>query len=302
MTIKFYCPRCDALIAFGDKHRGKRAHCTTCGQPFIIPSKDNETARKIEPESEKLEPQSGFYRAVFVDSWKIFARKASATGLVFVAAAVAFKFFTGHTDYSCTVGMFRFHAPVGFVVTVAAWGCLFWYYMEIIYSTVLDVEELPDVDMGGFFGFVWNTLKSVYLFFITLVVVELPCIITIVVLAKMQVELPSLTWILALCGVFVFPLAILTIAVGREVTMLFRPARILRPIVKAFCPYAVVAALFFLAWMLQFKTVAYGQLVNEEVLTVGLHLLANIGVQVIAIIAMRSTALFYRHYGCYFPW
>jgi len=120
MTIKFYCPGCGALIAFDDKHHGKRARCTTCGQPFIIPSKDNETARKIRPEPEKAEPQSGFYRAVFVDSWKIFASRANATGLVFVTAAVAFKFFAGHTDYSFTVGLFRFQAPLGLIVTVAA--------------------------------------------------------------------------------------------------------------------------------------------------------------------------------------
>ena len=32
------------------------------------------------------------------------------------------------------------------------------------------------------------------------------------------------------------------------------------------------------------------------------YLAINLGVQVVAIVAMRSIGLFYRHYACYFPW
>jgi hypothetical protein len=93
MTIKFYCPNCDALIAFDSKHAGKRAHCTTCGQAFIIPSKDDEKPEKIKPEPERTDPIPGFYRAVFVDTWKIFINPQNATPLVFVIAIVCFRFF-----------------------------------------------------------------------------------------------------------------------------------------------------------------------------------------------------------------
>lgn len=293
MTIQFNCPSCNALIAFDDKHCGKRARCTTCGQLFIIPSKDNEIPHKIEPETEKSGPLPGFYRALFVDSWKIFASPANAAGLVFVAAVVCFKFFTGHTDYSFTVGAFRVQAPVGLIVTIAAWGCLFWYYMEIIYSTAFNVEELPDVYMGGIFGFAWNTIKSVYIFFITLVVVELPYIITLVVSRKMGVEWPVLSHVLALAGLFVFPMAILTVSVGRSIEMMLRPDYIVRPILHAFRPYLVVVGLFVLTWELQLHTLGYGQLLERGKVVVGLHLLANIAVQVLAIIAMRSIGLFF---------
>ena len=87
------------------------------------------------------EPVPGFYRAVFIDSLKLFVRPQNATGLVFVTAAVCFKFFTGHTDYSFTMGAFRVQAPVGWVVTLSAWGCLFWYYMEIICTTANDTDN-----------------------------------------------------------------------------------------------------------------------------------------------------------------
>ena len=109
MTIQFNCPNCDAVIGFDNKHRGKRAQCTTCGQRFIIPSKDLEMAKKIEPPKENFDPEPGFYRAIFLDSLKLFIRPQNLTGLVFVTAAVCFKFFIGYVDYSFTLPGFRFH-------------------------------------------------------------------------------------------------------------------------------------------------------------------------------------------------
>jgi len=285
MTIRFNCPNCNALIAFDSKHSGKRARCLSCGQLFIIPSRDNETPQKLEPKIEKSKPLPGFYQAVFVDSWKLFINPSNATGLVFVAAAVCFKFFTGHTDYSFNMGMGRFQAPVGQIVTVAAWGCLFWYYMEIIYSAAFDIGRLPDVYMGGLFGFMWNIIKSVFLFAASLIAVLLPCIIAIVISNKIGTEWPILTNILAIAGLFVFPMAILTLSIGRDITMVFQ----------------VVVGLFILAWQLQLWTAGYGRLLYKPTTVVALHLLANLTVQVIAIIAMRTIGLFYRHYSCHFP-
>jgi len=302
MTIQFNCPNSDAIIAFDSKHRGKRARCQTCRQLFIIPSKDNETPQKVEPEIEKTQPQPGFYRAVFVDSWKLFFNPQNLTPLVFVAAVVCFKFFTGHADYSFDVGPYRFQAPLGQLVTIAAWGCLLWYYTEIIYLTAFDTENLPEVYVGGIFGSVWNIVRSICTFSIALLIVLLPCIIALVISRKMGVELPVLSHVLAIAGLFAFPMAILIFSVGRDVTMLFHPGYIIRPIMRAFCPYLVAVALFVLACQLQLWMRGYGRLLGCSKTVIGLHLLANLGVQVIAIIAMRSIGLFYRHYSCHFPW
>lgn len=301
MTIQFNCPHCNALIAFNEKHCGKRARCFTCGQFFIIPSADYEKPQKIEPKVKRAEPLPGFYRAAFVDNWKLFARLQSATGLVFVAAAVCFKFFVGHTDYSFTMGAFRVQAPTGLIVRLAAWGCLFWYYMEIIYSTAFNIKELPDVVMGGFYGFIWNVVKSLFIFATALVAVELPCIIFIVISINVGTDWPVVSHLLALAGLFVFPMAILTLSVGRDIAML-RPDHIFKPISKAFWAYVTTFGVFALAWELQLHTVEYGELLGTSKVVVGLHLLANITVQVLAIIAMRSIGLFYRHYSCYFHW
>ena len=306
MTIQFNCPTCNALIAFRDKHSGKRARCLGCGQRFIIPSKNHETPRKVETLSGgKKVPVVGFCRSAFIGGWQMFIKLENAAGLVFVVAAVCFKFFVGHRDYSWTMGGFRFQAPLGLVVTLAAWGCLFWYYMEIICSTAFDVEELPDVYMGGLFGFLWNIIRSLCIFAIALVVVQLPCIIFLVVSRKVGIEprlVEVISHILAIAGMFAFPMAILTFSVGRDITMVFRLDYILKPIVNAFWPYFAVVVFFVLVWELQLRTTGYDDLLGRSKIVVGLHLLANIAVQALAIVSMRSIGLFHRHYSCYFSW
>jgi uncharacterized membrane protein len=105
-----------------------------------------------------------------------------------------------------------------------------------------------------------------------------------------------------LVGLFAFPIAILTVAVGRDLRMLLRPDYMLKPIAEAFWPYAVSAGLFILAMALQLKSQWYIDVASRGNIVIGLHLLANLAVQVIAIIAMRAIGLFHRHYGCHFPW
>ena len=233
-----------------------------------------------------------------MDSWRLLARPANALGLVFVAAAVTLKFFTGHTDYSFTMNAFRVQAPTGLVITLTVWGCLFWYYMEIIRSTAIDIEELPDVHMGGLFGFIWNVIKSLFTFGATMIVVLLPSIVYIIV-AKGQ---DFISQILALIGLFIFPMAILTVSISGDFALLFRVDHLLAPIAKAFGPYLVVVVLFVAAWELQLRTVEYGELVGAGKWIMGFHLCANIAVQMLDLVAIRSIGLFVRHYNCYFPW
>jgi hypothetical protein len=218
MTIKFHCPNCGAIIGFADRHSGKRAHCTSCGQHFIIPSESNATPEKVKQPDEKGDPVPGFYKAALVESWSLFAKAGNATGFVFIAAAVAFKFFTGHTDYSFTMGGFRVQAPTGLIITLASWGCLFWYYLEIIRSTAIGVEELPDVDMGDLFGFIWNVIKSLFTFAFALIIVLLPCILYLAFTKEQDVA----SHILSLIGLFAFPMAILTVSISGEITTVFR--------------------------------------------------------------------------------
>ncbi|MHC4394306.1 MAG: hypothetical protein ACYS1A_01500 [Planctomycetota bacterium] len=302
MTIKFNCPNCGELIAFDSKHCGKRAHCTTCKQQFIIPSKNNETPEKIEPEEEGIEndqPVPGFYRAVFIESWKIFVDPKNTTSLVFVAALICFKFFL-----SCEVCCI-------YIVFFVAWGWLIGFYLNIIYETAFGTDTLPSVYIGTFTTFFWYLVKPFFIFFFTLIVVHLPFIIALVLVRdkgityenmwQWEIGLRLVLQVLFILGLFFFPMAILTIAIGKDITML-RPDYILSPVFKAPAAYIVVVTLLVIFGIVEMQTQQFSYSARINVgLTLG-RLALNLGLQVIAIIAMRSIGLFYRHYTCHLPW
>jgi len=302
MTIRFNCPNCNELIAFADKHSGKRAHCANCGQQFIIPSEDKGKTKKIKTPKEKGEPLPGFYRAVFIDSRQLFTKEENITGLVFIAVAVCLKFFMAGKNYILTIPgrayVFDIPIPIGHVLHIATWGFLFWYYMEIIYSTAFEQEKLPDVIVGGMSGLFWRIVKSIYIFIIMLLVVELPYLIAALIASWMDTDWTALLYALMFAGLFLFPVAILTVAVGKDLMML-RPDYLLIPIFKAFKPYLVTAVPLGAAALLQMHTKQYSG--QSFALTTG-YLLLNLAVQVIALIAMRSIGLFFRHYSCLLPW
>jgi hypothetical protein len=313
MTITFECPKCSRLCAFHDRHAGKRARCTSCQQLFIIPSEDGQKAEKIKVKARPDGAISGFYRAVFVDSWKAFANQAGITGFVFVTIVACIKFFVYKnyelSAYSEAAGRtITILIPVGSVLRLGAWGCLFWYYMEIMYWTAFDRDELPEVYLGGAIDswanrLVWNILKSLYAFMVALVVVELPFVIIIAILMKAGIEWSWPLRMLAMAGLFGFPMAVLTVSVGQDLLMLLRPDYLIMPVIRAFRPYLVTAGLVILAAALLWKTGLYNAgMVEKGGVIFGLYLPAVIAVQVVAIIAARSVGLFCRHYGCYLAW
>jgi hypothetical protein len=302
MTIRFNCPSCNELIAFADKHSGKRAHCANCGQRFIIPSEDKGKTKKIKPPKEIAVPLPGFYRAVFTGSWQLFADPKNITGLVFIAVAVCLKFFMAGKNYTITLAgeamSIDLPIPIGHVLHVSAWGFLFWYYMEMIYTTAFEQDKLPDVIVEGFKGLCKRIGKSVYIFLIMLIVVELPYLIAAFTLSWMDAEWPVLLYALMFAGLYFFPVAILSAAVGKDLTLL-RPDYFVITILRAFRPYLVTALLLGAAAVVQIFAKQYSG--QSQAAAIG-HLMLNLGVQVIALVAMRSIGLFFRHYSCMLPW
>jgi hypothetical protein len=310
MTIKFYCPNCDAIIAFDSKHAGKRARCLSCGQIFIIPQKDNEIPKKIKAEPEyKGEPVPGFYHAVFVDSWKLFFDPQNVTSLAFVVAVVCFKFFLATTfciDYILLWVVY-------YILSAVVWGWLLAFYLNIIYETAFEIDQLPQIplsasDFLGATALVWYIIKPFLIFLYTMLIVQLPFIIALALLEdkgltyenmwQARTGLPMLLQALSVFGLFLFPMAILTTAVGKDLTLL-RPDYLVVPILKAFMPYLTVVALLVAACLLETQTKQFKG--STFAITVG-NLALNLAVQLIAIIAMRSIGLFYRHYSCRFRW
>jgi hypothetical protein len=295
MTIQFHCPKCGSLIAFTDKHAGQTAKCLTCGQQQIIPEKSGHTPQKVEPETASKIPLPGFYHAVFVDSWKIFFDKDNWTSLAFVITAVCFKFFSANT------------VCFAFIMYLAAWGYLFGFYLQIINETATSSDKLPEIEMGTSITFVFHIIKPILTFAFTAFVIQLPFIAALSFFKDKGVTWESIwgtTTVLNLflrglfaTGLFLFPMAILVAAVIADLPELFRFDRLFVPVIRAFIPYLVVVGLLAAVCFIETHTRQYESL---SILKTAGNLAMNLVVQVVAIIAMRSIGLFYRHYDCYF--
>jgi len=298
MTIEFNCPNCGALIAFDGKHSGRRARCLTCGQKFIIPAESFQKPERIAPEPERQEdPIPGFGRAAFADTARLFFHPQNTTSLAFVTAVVCFRFFLAQD--------FCFLNPI---TAFIAWGWFFGFYLNIIYQTSYDEDVLPEIYLGTSLTFLWYVIQPLFVFCFTLILAELPFLITLALLKNTGINLTNfgsdigplhlLLQFLFILGLFVFPAAILTTSVGKDISML-RPDRLLAPIVHAFFPYVTIVLMLTAAWFIHAHAPQY---TGAHPLITTLHLVLNLLVQVIAIFAMRAIGLFYRHYACHFRW
>jgi len=305
MTIQFNCPYCNAVIGFDEKYSGKRAQCTSCGEYFIIPAKSFEKAKKVKLEKEEIaEPIGGFYRAVFTNSWKLFTNKtqSNTAGIIFIAAIVCFKFIVSGMNYSFTIQgrslSFDFYIPIGWTLWAASWGLLFWFYREMIYSTAFDEDNLPKATLGGFFEFTWKITQSLYYIFAILLVTGLPYIFIALIFRLTGSGWPVLSYLLLFAALFLTPMAILNVSVGRDLTLL-RPDYLVVPIFRAFWPYIVTVILLAAAFLLQSQASQYS---GQSLAAAAGHLVLNLAAQFLVLIAMRSIGLFARHYSCHLNW
>lgn len=298
MTIEFNCPKCGALIAFDSKHVGKCAKCLTCGQRFFIPAESFQKPKKVEPEPQpKEDPIPGFYRAVFIDSFKVFFNPANVTPVAFVIAVVCFKFFLA--DACC----------LNFVSYFVIWGWLFGFYLNVVSHTAIDDDLLPEIEIGTSITFILYVIGPFLTFAFTLFLVEWPFLLGLSLVQDQGIAfsnlfsgstgLHRLLQALLLGGLFLFPAAILAVSAGGTSSLL-RPDYLLAPLPRAFLPYLTAVALLVAVCLLEMHTTQFEP--KADLKATLLNLAHNLLVQVVAIFAMRSIGLYYRHYGCYFKW
>lgn len=295
MSISFYCPNCDNFCSVEDDCAGNKAQCQACDQEFIIPSEDGKRAKKIK--APRGDPLPGFWSGALVGTMRQFVRPCNITGLIFVFTAMGFKFFVGHANYQIIV----FYVPLGFVTRIICWGCMCWYFMEIITTVSDEEDELPEINIGAGFEFLWNVIKSIYLFISVLLVVELPFMLASQLLIKSGYDNFFVRYGLLLIGLFFFPMAVLVMSVAKGLWMLFCPMNIIRPIIKAFPAYVFTAFFVILAASLHIIVLNYVQIEIKSDSAIAMHLGANLGVGLLSIIAMRFVGLLGRHYSCYLP-
>ena len=302
MSIEIECPKCGARIAYEDEKAGKQDNCLSCGQALIIPPESHQIPKLVEPQPEITETKTiqGFYKAVFIDTWKLFFKSKNTTSLVFVIAVVCFNFFLAK---ACCCNIVSF---------IVVWGWLLGFYLNIIHDTAFGVDTLPEIQLGEGFGFLWNIIKPFLIFFFTLLFVMLPLAVVLLVCRNIGIISPEtltnfndwplvLKLLFFLCW-FLFPSAALATAVGGDFTLLLRPDYLLSPVFKAFGPYIVAVVFLVIAAVIELNAGLFAGIKNETFLSAAGKLTLNLIVQLFAIFAMRSIGLFYRHYACYFKW
>ncbi len=304
MTIEFNCPKCNSVIAFADKHAGKRAHCTACKQSFFIPDKSFGNIKTIKPPKEKLsDPIPGFYKAALIDNWKLFFNYKNFTGIVFMMIAAVVFFFTADKNFKMDIptqsgGSITIYLPFGWMFTGLSWGFLFFYYREIIYEIGYDQNNFPEVILGGFYSFIWKTVESCYSLFIIFIAVGLPALVIYMIFEKAFAGNSLAVPLLFSFGLFLLPMAVMNVAIGKDL-LLLRPDYLIRQVVRGFTPYLVIYFFLSAAVCVQIFTITY---IPKDSFDSVVRLVLHIVSQLMLIFAIRAIGLFYRHYSCYAMW
>ncbi|MCD4831878.1 MAG: hypothetical protein K8R02_08780 [Anaerohalosphaeraceae bacterium] len=301
-TITFLCPKCKFVCAFREKHVGLTARCLRCDGRFIIPAVDGAKAELILPPKTFDDPLPGFFEAVLKNSARAIFSRQSFTVLIFVLILTALRFFTAHLDFWVTIRSLSLFVPFGTTIKMFVLGMLFYTYAEIIYATAYDYEAFPQVSLGGFWGFLPTVFKSLYAFFMALLIVLLPCVILNIVLKATGVSADWALELLAVLGLFLFPMAIVSVAISRDLGQLLNLDNYYTPIKKALRAYLLMAGIFIFAAHLSYYLPEYGKLADKGSLFIFFGLILRLAGQIIMLFAMRAIGLFHRHYNCYFNW
>lgn len=300
MTITCTCPKCGQFCAFKDILAGHRVRCLECSERFIVPTEDGQKAKAIAAEPQK--PLEGFFRAVLVDNFKVFVQPESLFGLILVVALTCFHFFAGDEDYSFTLGRFRPPLAIGWVVTFCCAGYLLWYFMEIINTTIMDNDLLPEIFIGGGFTFFGEAIKSIYLFFAAFGIAGVPGAAVGVMLENMGITYSWLKITIIILSFSMLPMILCLLGSGVVPWKVFRYDLIIYMIAKTFKPYFLICVITFAALFGVVKTVGlFADQANTNELMATAMLISRLGAVFLMLFAMRMLGLYVRHYARCFP-
>jgi hypothetical protein len=303
------CPKCNTECEYDDEAAGFAIECKKCGRVFITPSEEELEKQPQKPDT----PFPNFYRAIFIDTWKIFKRPHNYILIGLLVVMAAFKFFLAGVLCADQLRekVLAHMYIAGMFFKIIFWGWFAGIYFNIIYDTAYNNDDLTDEVEDPITAIVTAFASSIgrpmLLFYYAVIGALLPWIIGMTLLAIVGrfvgggIAASILMIALFVGSLFLFPAAILTAAVTEDILSM-RPDYFLKPIVKAFRPYLVVAAVTAAAGVYWYCIGDFDAVANASPFRIALELVLNMGFQFFVIIAMRTIGLYYRHYQCYFPW
>jgi len=299
--LSFSCPKCKRFCAVAEDYAGRRVRCTHCHCRFIVPAKQGD---KVLPYNEPaLPPLPEFYREVFVRSWKILFVKDSLAGLAFCIAMTCFQFFLGNLDYSFTMGGFRPPLIIGWITQFFTLGGLFWYFFQIIGTTVLYPESLPELDIGIGFEYFGALFKSIFLFLNGLLLTAIPGIVIGTILESFGFASLGINLVILILSCLLLTLWLGLFGCDFPIWIVFRVDVLIRILAATLKPYLVIALItevVFLGWLISLLT--FSTIENLSLLEKSLYLAFRIAMVILMLFAMRTIGLYYRHYKPACPW
>jgi hypothetical protein len=310
--IQCKCPKCGFDCEFDDEYRGYAANCPKCGRLFLTTQ-----IKPLDEEARPEKPLPGFYKAVFIDTWRLFIKPHNYLFIALIITVVVIKFFLA--GMLCAVqpdvpGL-NYSFVGGLFLKIICWAALLGLYCSIIRDTAFEINELTD-DLEDVFTMVCtsfgsNVARPLVLFYYAVIGPMVPFLVAVVVFALLGINAGSLWQLnfgpvlilqfLFLAGLVLFPMALLTAAVGDSI-VLMRPDYFVRPVLKAWPPYIVVLLITAACIVLWSLTGDYNAVYKESNCAIALMFVYDIFFQFFAIITARAIGLYFRHFACYMPW
>ena len=241
-----------------------------------------------------------FFKDAFASFYIVFKGTGNVVNMLILLVLCAFLPVLGY------VGCYGF---IGQVI-VLGWFCAFYF------NTILEVargeDDLPSI--GGVEGWWGSIFRPLLLFVGVYAFCMIPFLVYTFSVGLGSFD-PLVALALQLLGVFVGPMALLSVALGDSIGAL-RPDLMIKSIVNAFVPYLAVwlmlGVIFAGAVLLLIGVVAATVLGNlgNDTGVIG-WLASSFGLQILAlwlvygygaVVAMRIIGLFYRHFKHRFAW
>ncbi len=301
MAITFNCPTCGRFCGVPEHFVGRRARCTHCDCRFIVPAESGKPAQPVKIVA--AAPPGGFFQAIIFDNIKAIFHTLSLPGVALCFAMAGFQYFVGNTDYSVMMPGFGLFLPLGWITQLITLGCTCYYLLDIIGTTYLEVDVLPDIEIGYGFAFFGDVLRSLYLVLVAVVLAFMPALAIGSMMESWHINNTCLKVLIFFASSWLLAIWMAMFGMELPAWSIYRIDLIVRTIVKTWKPYLLTAFITMVAfgcwvpslWLFH----ASAELVSWKT---ALQLGGRMASVFLMLVSMRTIGLYCRYYASAAPW
>ncbi len=303
MTIELVC-ECGTVLHAPDEAAGRQGRCRDCGRMIRVPTPEEQLAardRQLDPRYARrsgLDEREGAHaptRGFWADAAAGFLLCRKSGNFIMVAVLTALLTLASVFN----LGPFLFAR----IIQLAVWGYVFAFLFSVIVETAAGEDELPLVDISGMYDGVFVPLVQYWGSWLGVMMPAL--VLGFLAWYFDRKVLWYCTYGAAAIGAFIWPAAILLVAIGGSAAAAFHLDLIFGTIVSSFGAYLLTLLMIALAML-----PSYGvpMLLKESGGPGGIGgaIFVAVLLRFVTIyswtVAMRCVGLYYRHFKSRFPW